>query len=118
NSEGIHHQIFYQKRFIFPDLPENPLRDLSKRAGTHHGVHSSARCINGYAVFPRDHSKTFDMVGVFVCDKNTVQIPSCELQTVQARLHSAAADSRVDQHMGAVGTHINTVPAAAACNAA
>ena len=51
NRKWVYLQIIDHKWFVFLNFMKNPLRDLSKCIGTHHGIYGSSGSIDWNAVF-------------------------------------------------------------------
>ena len=60
--------------------------------------------------------QSLDMVGMFMCDQDTVHIFSGKIQGIQAFFDTLPADPHIHQNMCLLRAHINTVAAASAGN--
>ena len=116
NGKRIYRQVLDPKRLILPDLVDQSLRHFSKGFHTKHGICCSTCGIDGNSIFSGDHSQSLDMVGMFMCDQDTVHIFPGKIQGIQAFFDTLPADPHIYQNMCLLRSHINTVAAASAGN--
>ena len=53
-------------------------------------------------MFPCDHAQTFDMIRMFMCNQDTINIFSCQFQRIQSLFYSFSADAYIHQKMGII----------------
>ena len=99
NGKRIYRQVLDPKRLILPDLVDQSLRHFFQ------GISYEAWHLLFHlwyrwnSVFSGDHSQSLDMVGMFMCDQDTVHIFSGKIQGIQAFFDTLPADPHIYQNM-------------------
>ena len=118
NSKWMHIQFTKLKWVIRLDWMQKSFRHLSKTGRFFDSCNRSRSRVNRDLVLSAKHTKSLNMIRMFMCDQNSIEFVPFNLQLIQTFFNSFLTNPRINQKMGIITSYIDTVSTAAACNTA
>ena len=114
NGKWLYLHIPQCEWLICMDFTKKFRQDFAKTFAFFHCIQCAWCAINRHFIFPAEYPQSLNMVGMFMGNKDPINLLSFDLQVMKSFFYSLFTDACINQQMRVVCTCIDTVPTASA----